>query len=77
MVVVVWLLAGTPKPDRSKGRSQTKGDTLALQVVGWAQGQHPRPGKISIPLKTLNYGARVESVNIKVWKTQKTAATKG
>jgi len=23
---------------------------------GWAQGQHPRPGKIPIQLKTLNYG---------------------
>jgi hypothetical protein len=32
-------------PDRSKGRSQTKRDTLDLQVGGWAQGQQPRPGK--------------------------------
>jgi len=55
MPVVVWLPARTPKPDRSKGRSQTKRDTLALQVGGWVQGQHPRPRKTSIPLKRLNY----------------------
>jgi len=33
-----------------------KRDTLALQVGGWAQSQHPCPGKIKILLKTLNYG---------------------
>jgi len=30
------LLGGSPKPDRSKGRSQTKCRTLVLQVEGWA-----------------------------------------
>jgi len=48
--------AGAPKPDRSKCRSQIKRDTLALQVGGWAQGQHPQPGKIPVPLKMYNYG---------------------
>jgi hypothetical protein len=32
-------------PDRSKGRSQRKRDTLVFQVGGWTQGQQPRPGK--------------------------------
>jgi hypothetical protein len=55
MPAVAQLLVGSPKPDRSKGRSQTKRDTLALQVGGWAQGQQARPGKNLIPLKMLNY----------------------
>jgi hypothetical protein len=29
-------LVGSPKPDRSKEMSQTKNDTLVLQVGGWA-----------------------------------------
>jgi hypothetical protein len=45
------LLAGSPKPYRSKGRSQTKRDTLALQVACWAKVQQPRPVKEPIPLK--------------------------
>ena len=32
------LLVGPPRPERSKGRGQTKCDTLALQVGGYAQG---------------------------------------
>jgi hypothetical protein len=32
------LLVGSPKPDRSKEMSQTKNDTLVLQVGGWAWG---------------------------------------
>jgi hypothetical protein len=33
---VAKLLAGSPKPDRSKVMTQTKRDTLVLQVGGWA-----------------------------------------
>ena len=43
-------------PSRTGQRVEARRrDTLALQVGGWAQGQHPRNGKISVPLKTLNY----------------------
>jgi hypothetical protein len=39
-LVLCWRerkpLAGSPKPDRSKGRSQTKCSPLILQVGGWA-----------------------------------------
>jgi hypothetical protein len=35
MPAVAWLLFGAPVPDRSRGRSQTKRDTLVLQVGGW------------------------------------------
>jgi hypothetical protein len=56
MPAVAELLVGPPKRDRSKGRSQTKRDTLVLQVGGWVQGQQLRPGKNPIPLKMLNYG---------------------
>jgi hypothetical protein len=36
MPVVAELLVGAPLPDRSRGRSQMKRDTLVLQVGGWA-----------------------------------------
>jgi hypothetical protein len=42
---VAWLLAGSPKPDRSNVMAQTKMDTLVLQVGGWAWGYNPTPGK--------------------------------
>ena len=35
---VLRLLAGTPMPNRSKGRDQTKSDLLVLQFGGWAEG---------------------------------------
>jgi len=56
MPAVAQLLIGTPKPDRSKDRSQMKRDTLVLQVGSWVQGQQPRPGKKPKTLKKLNYG---------------------
>jgi hypothetical protein len=36
MPAVAYLLVGSPMPDRSRGRSQTKRDILVLQVGGWA-----------------------------------------
>jgi hypothetical protein len=36
MLAVFLLLVGSSMPERSKGRVQTKKDTLALQVGGWA-----------------------------------------
>jgi hypothetical protein len=36
MLVVALLLVGSPMLDRSRGRSQTKRDTLVLKVGGWA-----------------------------------------
>jgi hypothetical protein len=36
MPAVALLLAGSPLPDRSKVMTQTKRDTLFLQVEGWA-----------------------------------------
>jgi hypothetical protein len=42
VLVVVWLLLGPPMPDRSKVMTQTKRDTLVLQVGGWVWGwPHP------------------------------------
>jgi hypothetical protein len=38
MPAVAKLLAGSPEPDRSRVRFQTKRDTLVLQVGGWALG---------------------------------------
>ena len=35
---VLRLLAGTPLPNRSKSRDQTKSDPLVHQVGGWAEG---------------------------------------
>jgi hypothetical protein len=34
ILVLVQLLVGSPMPDRSRGRSQMKRDTLVLQVGG-------------------------------------------
>jgi len=39
------LLVGPPMPDRSRVMTQTKRDTLVLQVGGWAQGRQPCPVK--------------------------------
>jgi hypothetical protein len=38
MPAVAYLLAGLPMPDRSKMMTQTKRDTLVLQVGGWGMG---------------------------------------
>jgi hypothetical protein len=38
ILAVAELLAGPPMPGRSKVMIQTKRDTLALQVGGWAWG---------------------------------------
>jgi hypothetical protein len=35
------VLVGRPLPDRSKVMTQTKRDTLVLQVGGYAKGQLP------------------------------------
>jgi hypothetical protein len=35
-------------PDRSRGRSQTKRDTLVLQVGGWAWGLQPHTAKTKL-----------------------------
>jgi hypothetical protein len=35
---VAYLLVGLPRLDSSRGKSQTKRDTLVLQVGGWALG---------------------------------------
>jgi hypothetical protein len=35
MLAGAKLLVGPPKPDRSKGRDQTKSSPLVLQVGGW------------------------------------------
>jgi hypothetical protein len=45
MPAVVERLVGPPMPERSKGRVQTKRDTLVLQVGGWAWGWQPHPVK--------------------------------
>jgi hypothetical protein len=44
MLAVALLLVGPPMPDRSKGMTQTKRDTLVLQVGGWTWGS-PHPHK--------------------------------
>jgi hypothetical protein len=38
MPAVASLLVESPRPDRSRGRSQMKRDTLVLQVGGWTLG---------------------------------------
>ena len=43
--VAAYLTVGSPKPNISKGRSQTKRDTLALQVGGWSYNRQICPGK--------------------------------
>jgi hypothetical protein len=45
MPAVALLLVESLMPDRSRGRSLTKRNILALQVGGWAQGQLLSPGK--------------------------------
>jgi hypothetical protein len=41
MPAVALLLVGPPLPDRSKVMTQTKRDTLVLQVGSYAKGQFP------------------------------------
>jgi hypothetical protein len=60
--VVAWLLAGSPKPDRSKVMTQTKSDTLVLQVGGWAWGANS-PCKKTFVEKTSGT-PRMDSINI-------------
>ena len=43
MLAIVELLIGPPMPDRSKVMTQTKGDTLVLQVGGWVWADNPTP----------------------------------
>jgi hypothetical protein len=45
---VAKLLVGPPRPDRSRGRSQTKRDTLVFQVGGWMFGWQPHTLKIKL-----------------------------
>ena len=45
VLVVAWLLVEPPMPDRSKVMTQTKRDTLVLQVGGWVWGWQPHPIK--------------------------------
>jgi hypothetical protein len=52
------LLAGSPKPDRSKGRRQTKCNPLVLQFGGWAWCKHLHPLK-SFLIQNLTEAARV------------------
>jgi len=42
---VAQLLAGSPKPDRSKVMTQTKRDTLVLQVGVGCGSDNPTPEK--------------------------------
>jgi hypothetical protein len=41
-------------PERSKGRVQTKRDTLVVQVGGWAWGLQPHPVKRIVVQKPNN-----------------------
>jgi len=45
MPAVAKLLIGPSTPDKSKVMTQTKRDTLVLQVAGWAWGSEPHPIK--------------------------------
>ena len=45
MLVIAWLLVWPSTPERSKVMTQTKRDTLVLQVGGWEWGWHPHPVK--------------------------------
>jgi len=49
------LLVGPPMPDRSRVMTQTKRDTLVLQVGGLAWGKEPNTVKILL-LRKLNKG---------------------
>ena len=51
MQAVALLLVGPPLPDRSKESTQTKRDTLVLQVGGWACGSRIYPVKNFIDAK--------------------------
>jgi len=44
-LAVAYLLAGSPKPDRSKVMKQTKRDTPLPKGWGLGMGMAPHPGK--------------------------------
>jgi len=52
MPAVAKLLIGPPTPDMSKVMTQTKSDTLVLQVGGWTWGSEPHPIKKYILLRS-------------------------
>ena len=63
MPPVVGLLVGPPLPDRSKKSTQTKRDTLVLQVGGWVDGPAPQhPEKNTHMLKNLDKGSEKRTV---------------
>ena len=71
------LLVGPLMPDRSRVMTQTKRDTLALEVGGWAWGQQPHPIKKNIVMKPQGNEARRisqqwhEAIHESLWlKTQ-------
>jgi len=45
MPAAAYLLVGPPLPDRSKESTQTKRDTLVLQVGVWVDGPAPHHPK--------------------------------
>jgi hypothetical protein len=51
MPVVAQLLAGSPKPHRSRVKFHTKKDTMVFQVKAWALGYIPTPLKTSLMRK--------------------------
>ena len=53
MLVVAQLLVGRPMSDRSKVMTQTKRDTLVLQVGSWASGWQPVTVKRILPPRML------------------------
>ena len=53
---VLRLLAGTPMPNRSKGRDQTKSDPLVLQVWGLGRGLITHSRKKMYIIETKNRG---------------------
>jgi len=57
-------------PDRSKESTQTKRDTLVLQVGGWVHGPAPHhPGEKKYMLKNLDKGLENEEDRRKTgWK---------
>jgi hypothetical protein len=66
MLMVALLLVGSPRPERSRVRFQTKKDTLVLQVGDWALGVHPNPVKKQVCWEhnTTEFITRQENLNI-------------
>jgi hypothetical protein len=65
MPAVALLPEGSPKPDRSRVMTQTKRDTLVLQVGSWARGRLLLPVKhilVSNPLR------KREAIDRQVWR---------